>query len=90
MNYNKNECVELVDKLMVSYESLEDVLGRKRAEQIYDEHALLSELSHSSKTGNATFRVAIRAWRKRIMAEIDRNGCYVERRADEIVPWGLG
>ena len=90
MNYDKNEWVELVDRLMVSYESLEQALGRKRAEQIYEECALLSKLSQSSKAGAVAHHAAIRAWRKGIMAELDREGYYVERRADEIVPWGLG
>ena len=88
VDYNKNEWVELVDRLMVSYESLEQALGRKRAEQIYEECALLSKLSQSSKTGEAAYRAAIRVWRKGIMAELDSKGYYVKRMADEIVRWG--
>ena len=90
MNYNKNETLELLDKLTVTYESLEHVLGRHRTDEIYMEEVWLDSLNHSSKTGEATYRAAIRAWRKGIMAELNREGCYVERRADEIVPWGLG
>lgn len=90
MNYDKNETLELLDKLTVTYESLEHVLGRQRTEKIYMEEIWLDSLNRSSKTGAATYRAAIRVWRKGIMAELDRNGCYVERRADEIVPYGLG
>lgn len=90
MNYDKNETLELLNKLTVTYESLEHTLGRERTEKIFREEVWLDSLNHSSKTGEATYRAAIRAWRKGIMAELDRKGCYVERRADEIVPWGLG
>ena len=42
----------------------------------------------SSETGAATYRAAIRVWRKGIMAELDSKGYYVKRMADEIVRWG--
>lgn len=90
MNYDKNETLELLDKLTVTYGALEHTLGRQRTEKIFREEVWLEGLCHSSETGAATYRAAIRAWRKGIMAELDREGCYVERRADEIVPWGLG
>lgn len=90
MNYNKNETLELLDRLTVTYESLEHTLGRERTEKIYMEGLMLDSLNHSSKTGAATYRAAIRVWRKGIVAELDSRGYYVERRADEIVPWGLG
>lgn len=87
MNYDKNETLELLDKLTVTYESLEHTLGRERTEKIYREGLWLDGLNYSSKTGAATYRAAIRVWRKGIMAELDSRGYHVERRADEIVPW---
>lgn len=86
MNYDKNETLELLDKLTVTYESLEHTLGRERTEKIFMEEVWLEALCHSSETGAATYRAAIRVWRKGIMAELNRKGYYVERRADEIVP----
>lgn len=88
MNYNKNETLELLDRLTVTYESLEHTLGRERTEKIFREEVWLEGLCHSSKTGEATYRAAIRVWRKGIMAELDSKGCYVKRMADEIVRWG--
>lgn len=88
MNYNKNETLELLDRLTVTYESLEHTLGRERTEKIFREEVWLEGLCHSSETGAATYRAAIRVWRKGIMAELDSRGYYVERRADEIVRWG--
>ena len=88
MNYNKNETLELLDRLIVTYESLEHTLGRERTEKIFREEVWLEGLCHSSKTGEAAYRAAIRVWRKGIMAELDSRGYYVERRADEIVRWG--
>lgn len=87
MNYDKNETLELLDKLTVTYGALEHTLGRQRTEKIFREEVWLEGLCHSSETGTATYRAAIRVWRKGIMAELDREGCYVERRADEIVRW---
>ena len=87
MNYDKNETLELLDKLAVTYESLEHTLGRQRTEKIFREEVWLEGLCHSSETGAATYRAAIRVWRKGIMAELDSRGYHVERRADEIVPW---
>lgn len=87
VNYNKNETLELLDKLTVTYESLEHTLGRQRTEKIYMEEVWLEALCHSSETGAATYRAAIRVWRKGIMAELDNKGYYVKRMADEIVRW---
>ena len=87
MNYNKNETLELLDNLTVTYESLEHVLGRHRTDEIYMEEVWLDSLCHSSKTGEATYRAAIRVWRKGIMAELDSKGYYVKRMTDEIVRW---
>lgn len=88
MNYNKNETLELLDKLTVTYESLEHTLGRERTEKIFREEVWLDGLCHSSETGAATYRAAIRVWRKGIMAELDSKGYCVKRMADEIVRWG--
>lgn len=88
MNYNKNETLELLDKLTVTYESLEHTLGRERTEKIFREEVWLEGLCHSSETGAATYRAAIRVWRKGIMAELDSKGYCVKRMADEIVRWG--
>lgn len=87
MNYDKNETLELLDKLTVTYESLEHTLGRQRTEKIFREELWLDGLCHSSETGAATYRAAIRVWRKGIMAELDRKGYCVKRMADEIVRW---
>lgn len=87
MNYDKNETLELLNKLTVTYESLEHVLGRQRTEKIFREEVWLEGLCHSSETGAATYRAAIRVWRKGIMAELDSKGYYVKRMADEIVRW---
>lgn len=87
MNYDKNETLELLNKLTVTYESLEHVLGRQRTEKIFREEVWLEGLCHSSETGAATYRAAIRVWRKGIMAKLDSKGYYVKRMADEIVRW---
>ena len=88
MNYDKNETLELLDKLTVTYGALEHTLGRERTEKIFREEVWLEGLCHSSKTGAAAHRAAIRVWRKGIMAELDSKGYYIKRTADEIVRWG--
>ena len=88
VDYDKNETLELLDKLTVTYGALEHTLGRQRTEKIFREEVWLDGLCHSSDTGAATYRAAIRVWRKGIMAELDSKGYYVKRMADEIVRWG--
>ena len=38
MNYDKNETLELLDKLTVTYGALEHTLGRQRTEKIFREN----------------------------------------------------
>ena len=88
VDYDKNETLELLDKLTVTYGALEHTLGRQRTEKSFREEVWLDGLCHSSKTGEAAYRAAIRVWCKGIMAELDSKGYYVKRMADEIVRWG--
>lgn len=90
MTYNKEERLELLDGLVVTYGALEKVLGIERAKKIHAEDDALALLSWSGNSGNAAFRAAIRVWRKEIMVEIAEAGYEVHKTPDEIIARRFG